>query len=119
MQGMNESTLLQYLLPAVAAVGIFSAARYLARRQRERLHAQGLHLIYWLKAYAAWVDCQCDEPFTAHGPDELASPEPIARALRIQEKMFPQLAQHMLRLLQAHSRLVEYLWQQSLLRVGR
>src|SRR5256885_14781957 len=106
---MNEIKAVEYFLPPIAALVFFAALRFRARRRRARHREQGRHLIYWLKAYSAWVDCQRDEPFVARNIDELASPQPLARALRIKDESFPELSQHMLRLLQAHSRLIEYL----------
>jgi hypothetical protein len=115
---MNEASFLHYALPPLAALVFIAALWYLAQRQRNRLRARGLHLIYWLKAYSAWVDCQRDEPFLARDVDELALPEPLARALALKDAAFPDLSQHMVRLLQAHSRLIEYLWQHNLLRIS-
>ena len=115
---MNEALFLHYVLPPLSAVGFIAALSYFAQRQRRLLRAQGLHLIYWLKAYSAWVDCQRDEPFLARDVDELALPEPLARALALKDAAFPDLSQHMVRLLQAHSRLIEYLWQHNLLRIS-
>jgi hypothetical protein len=116
---MNEASLLHYALPPVAALAFIAALRFLAQRQRNRLRARGLHLIYWLKAYSAWVDCQRDEPFIARDTDELALPEPLSRALALKEAAFPELSQHMVRLLQAHSRVIEYLWEHNLLRISQ
>jgi hypothetical protein len=116
---MNESLFLHYALPPLAAVAFVAVLLHLAQRQRRRLRTQGLHLIYWLKAYSAWVDCQRDEPFLARDVEELALPEPLSRALALKEAAFPELSQHMVRLLQAHSRLIEYLWQHNLLRISQ
>jgi len=101
------------------ALAITGWIRHLARKRHKHLRAQGYELIFALKAYSAWVECQRDEPFTSRNADELASPEPLARAHQIKEAAFPGLSEHMLRLLQAHSRLIEYLWQQDLLRLSQ
>jgi hypothetical protein len=116
---MTGTFLLHFAMPPLAAVAFVAALLYLAQRQRDRLHTRGLHLIYWLKAYSAWVDCQRDEPFLARDIDELALPEPLAQALALKDAAFPELSQHMVRLLQAHSRLIEYLWQHNLLRISQ
>jgi hypothetical protein len=94
-------------------------ARYAAVKRREALRARGYALISSLKAYSAWVDFQRDEPLVSSDTDELASPEPLACALRIRQAAFPGLSQHMLRLVQAHSRVIEYLWEQNLLRLSQ
>jgi len=110
---MNE-TLLWSLVIAALALAIIGRARYSARKRKERFQAEGYSLISALKAYSAWVDYQRDEPLSETG--ELASPEPLARARAIKDASFPGLSQHMLRLLQAHGRLVEYLWRHDMLR---
>jgi hypothetical protein len=115
---MNE--LFVGALAAVAvALMITGIARLAARKRQDRLRAQGYELIFSLKSYSAWVDCQSDEPLTSRDADELASPQPLARARALKDAAFPGLSQHMLRLLQAHSRLVEYLWRQNLMRLSQ
>lgn len=104
---------------ALAAIAITGWKRFIARKRRDRLRVQGYALIGSLKAYSAWVDCQSDEPLMSSDADELASPPPLARAREIGESAFPGLSQHMLLLLQAHSRLVEYLWQRNRLRLSQ
>src|SRR5215208_2969180 len=111
-----------FLWSAVAiglAVGVAGWVMHLAKKRHEHLRGQGYALISALKAYAAWVDCRRDEPFMAGELDELALPEPLARACAIKEAAFRGLSQDMVRLLQAHSRLVEYLWHQNLLRLSQ
>lgn len=114
---MNE-IYLSSLTVALVLIGV-GWARHRARKRRKRLRAQGYELIFSLKTYSAWVDCQRDEPLPAGDTDELASPAPLRRAQEIGQAAFPALSQHMLRLLQAHGRLVEYLWQQNLLRLSQ
>ncbi len=81
--------------------------------------ARGYELIHALKAYSAWSEYQRDQPVSQSGLDELASPEPLTRARKLQHGFFPQLSEHLLRLLQAHSRMVEYLCEQDMLRLSR
>jgi hypothetical protein len=116
---MNEAFLLHYAVPAVAVLAFLAALRVFAQRHRNRVRKNGQHLIYWLKAYSAWVDCQRDEPFLARDVDELALPGPLSQALALKDAAFPELSQHMVRLLQAHSRLIEYLWQHNLMRISQ
>ncbi len=111
---MNE-IFLSSLAVALVLLGV-GWVRHRASRRRKRLQTQGYDLIFSLKTYSAWVDCQRDEPLPADHTDELASPPPLRRAQEIGQAAFPALSQHMLRLLQAHGRLVEYLRQQDLLR---
>ena len=108
--------LLSCLLVAALVLATVVWARHAAQERREQLRADGYELIFSLKTYSAWVDYRRDEPVMTRNTEELASPEPLKRALEIKDVSFPALSHHMLLLLQAHSRLVEYLWQQSLLR---
>src|SRR6266568_4952378 len=94
-----------------AALAVAGCVHRIARKRKEQLRAHGYELIFSLKSYSAWVDCQLDEPLMARDADELASPKPLSRARQIREAWFPALSHHMLRLLQSHSRLIEYLWQ--------
>ncbi len=113
-----NATVVAILLVGALLLVVAAWARYLAHRRRQYLRSRGYELIAALKAYSAWVDCQRDESFIRKDSDELAVPEPLARALSI-KAAFPALSQHTLRLLQSHSRMVEYLWQQNLLRLSQ
>jgi hypothetical protein len=113
-------------LPAIAALALMVVAtavyrwmRHLSQDRAARQRAQGHRLIHALQAYSAWIDSQRDSSFTASSLDELTSPEPLTMALHIKSQWFPSLQQDMLRLLQAHSRMIEYLWQQHLLRMSQ
>ena len=113
-------------LCAIAALGFMAlsalALRWVrvARRRRAKLRrSQGYRLIHALRSYSAWIESQRDLPFTAPRLDELTSPEPLTLAGQIKREWFPTLAQYMVPLLQAHSRMIEYLWEQSLLRLSQ
>lgn len=114
---MNE-IFLSSLVVALVLI-IIGWTRHLARKRQEQLRARGYDLIFSLKTYSAWVDCQRDEPIMPSDADELALPGPLRRAREIEEASFPALSQHMLRLFQAHGRLTEYLWRQNLLRLSQ
>lgn len=115
-----------YLIPSVigafsltaVATGVLLWARRLARVRADELRAQGYRLIHALSEYSAWIDFQRELPVSARDLDELAAPDPLVEAGRITRKCFPDMAQHMHRLLQAHSRVIEYLWQQKLVRMS-
>jgi len=115
---MNE-ILVSCLLVAALVLATIGWARQAGRKREEHLRDLGYELIFSLKSYSAWVDSLRDEPFMTRDTDELASPRHLARAREIKEAWFPGLSQHMLRLLQAHSHLIEYLWQQNLLRLSQ
>jgi hypothetical protein len=99
------------------AAALYFRARHLKRTRAQQLRTQGYRLIHALREYSAWIDYQRDAPFTARSPDELSSPEPLAQACRIRSERFPELSQQMVRLLQAHSRVIDYLWQENLVRL--
>jgi hypothetical protein len=101
---------------AAAAAAAYFWARHLSRVRTRQLRAQGYRLIHALQEYSAWIDYQRDLPFAAQSLDEITSPEPLTQACRIKREWFPGLSQHMVHLLQAHSRVIEYLWQQNLVR---
>ena len=104
---------------AAATTAVYLWLRHLGRARAKELRAQGYRLIHALREYSAWIDFQRDLPLTAGSLDELASPEPLTQAGRIQRECFPGLLQHMVRLLQAHSRVIEYLRQQDLVGLSR
>lgn len=103
----------------LAAGALYRWMRYVSRVRAEQLRVHGYQLIHALKAYSAWIEYQRDLPFTARSLDELTSPEPLTRARRLKREYFPSLSPHMVRLLQAHSHVIEYLWQQNLLRLSQ
>jgi hypothetical protein len=117
---MNEV----FLLSTVAAVGFVAVGtgllewlRQLERRRWEVRRAQGYRLIHALQAYSAWIDCQRDLPFAAKTLADLSLPEPLIIVREIKREWFPSLVEQMVPLLQAHSRMMEYLWEQTLLRL--
>jgi hypothetical protein len=114
------------ILSALAALGFMAACalslRWIrtVRRRRARLRrVQAYRLIHALRAYSAWVESCRDLPLNARSLDELTSPEPLTAARQIKREFFPSLAQYMVLLLQAHSRVIEYLWERNLLRLSQ
>ncbi|MBG9390255.1 hypothetical protein [Caenimonas aquaedulcis] len=117
---MNDpllSSLIGTCMLLAAFVGVLQWLRYAANLRSARLRIQGHRLIHALGAYSAWIDAQHDQPFTARSLDELTSPEPLTRARLIKQEHFPELSAQMFRLLQTHSRVIEYLWELNLLRL--
>jgi hypothetical protein len=114
------------LISAIGAFGFMAASalllqwlRVALRRRAKERRSQGYRLIHSLRSYSAWIESQRDLPFTSRSLDELTSPRPLALAAQIKSKWFPALGQYMVPLLQAHSRVIEYLWEQSLLRLSQ
>jgi hypothetical protein len=93
-------------------------ARQRARRERRHLRDAGYRLIHELKAYSAWIELLRGEPFTTNEPEQLTAAQALRNARAITQSRFPELSQAMLRLLQADSRLMGYLWEQKLLRLA-
>lgn len=71
-----------------------------------------------MKAYGAWMDARRDEPFTEKSLDELSMPTPLRRAVSIKDEAFPEMGPSLVRLLKSHSAMMEFLWQQNILRIG-
>jgi len=87
-------------------------ARVAARRR-----AAGYRLMDCLKAYTAWIDWHRDEPLLHQDPESLNIPAALAQAVQIKDEHFPELAKLMLQLLQTHRQLMEYLWEENILRM--
>lgn len=94
----------------VARVRVARAAS--ARRKAAR------EIVNNMKAYGAWMDARRDEPFAESSPEELTLPPPLRRAVALKDEAFPELAPALLRLLRSHSAMIEFLWQQNILRIG-
>jgi hypothetical protein len=106
-------------VPAVVtAAALLVWARTRARREHRELRAAGWRLIHELKAYSAWIELLHGEPFTTMEPEQLTAAQALRNARSITQASFPELSQAMLRLLQADSRLMGYLWEQKLLRIA-
>ena len=86
--------------------------RYAARRR-----AAGYRLMDCLKAYTAWIDWHRDEPLLHRDPDSLNIPAALAQAVQIKDEHFPELAKLMVQLLQTHRELMQYLWEEHILRM--
>lgn len=90
-------------------------SRYVQRQARRR--AAGYQLMDCLKAYAVWIDWHRDEPLLHQKPDSLDIPAPLAQAVQIKDTHFPELTPLMLKLLHTHRELMQYLWEQNILRM--
>jgi hypothetical protein len=118
-----DELLVTTLLAAAAAVAAVTVGIHVLRTLAERRAAvrkeQSYKMIHALNAYSAWIECQRELPFTARSLDELTSPEPLTRARQIKRDFFPSLHPNIVRLLKSHHRLIEYLWEQSLMRLSQ
>jgi hypothetical protein len=101
------------LLLAVLVLGRVWAR--VVRRAAPRRHA-GYQLMDALKAYTVWVDWHRDEAMQHQPPESVSVPAPLAKAVQIKDQHFPELARLMQQLLQTHRQLMQYLWEDNLLR---
>lgn len=108
------------LLVAVAlaiALVLWRLRVRLARRAAVR-RAAGYQLMDCLKAYTAWIDWHRDEPLLHHqNRQDNGIPAALAQAVQLKDEHFPELAGLMLQLLQTHRELMQYLWEQNILRM--
>jgi hypothetical protein len=118
---LNDPDALATLASVVLAAFVVLALwrwRLRAVRRAARRRQAGYRLMDCLKAYTAWIDWHRDEPLLHQDPETLAIPAALAQAVQIKDEHFPQLAPLMLRLLQAHRELMQYLWEENILRMS-
>lgn len=108
-----------YLLVAlaVAVALVLWRLRVQFVRRAARRRAAGYRLMDCLKAYTAWIDWHRDEPLLHRDPESLSIPAALAQAVQIKDEHFPELHKLMLQLLQTHRQLMEYLWEENILRM--
>lgn len=86
-------------------------------RRTARKRAAGYRLMDCLKAYTAWIDWHRDEPLLHQDPESLSIPAALAQAVQIKDEYFPELSRLMVQLLHTHRELMEYLWEENILRM--
>lgn len=86
------------------------------RKQAARRRA-GHRLMDCLKAYSAWTDWHRDEPLLHQNPEELTIPAVLAQACQIKDQWFPELGGLMVQLLHSHRELMQYFWEENILRL--
>ena len=89
--------------------------RFVRRAARRR--AAGYRLMDCLKAYTAWIDWHRDEPLLHRDPESLSIPAALAQAVQIKDEFVPELSKLMVQLLQTHRELMQYLWEENILRM--
>jgi hypothetical protein len=102
---------------ALAVAGLLLRLRLLQARRLARRRAAGYQLIDCLKAYTTWIDWHRDEPLLHQNPDEDGVPAALGQAVQIKDEHFPELSGLMLQLLQSHRELMQYLWEENILRM--
>ena len=117
----DPDTLFPLLLVGIAVAVALVLWRLRARAQRRiaRRKAAGYQLMDCLKAYTAWIDWHRDEPLLHNqDPESLAIPAALQQAVQIKDEHFPELSRLMLQLLQSHRELMQYLWEENILRMS-
>ena len=118
MSDRLDSLLPFFLVAVVLAIAlVLWRLRVRAVRRAARRRAAGYQLIDCLKAYTAWIDWHRDEPLLHQNPEELSVPAALAQAVQIKDDHFPQLGKLMLQLLHTHRELMQYLWEENILRM--
>lgn len=104
-----------WLLAALIVIAIISATIARSLRQRAVRRLKAVELLDALERYSEWVASQRRSPFfQGEGED---SAVPLADARHIKQGWFPELADDMVEILIVHNRLVDFLWNQQLLRL--
>jgi hypothetical protein len=106
-----------FVAVALAVAAVLWRMHSRAVRRVARRRAAGYQLIDCLKAYTAWIDWHRDEPLLHQNPEELSIPAALAQAVQIKDEHFPELGPLMLQLLQSHRELMQYLWEENILRM--
>lgn len=103
-----------WLVAALVTMALISAMIVRSLRLREVRRQKALVLLDALGRYSEWVAAQRRAAFF-EGEGEDAS-APLEEARRIKQGWFPELAGDMVEILVVHNRLVDFLWNQQLLR---
>ena len=120
MPTLSSSDLMFPLLLVAAALAVAVALWRLRTRllkHMARRRQAGYQLMDSLKAYTVWIDWHRDEPQLHQDPATLTIPAALARAVAIKDQHFPELSKLMVQLLHTHSALMQYLWEENILRM--
>lgn len=98
------------------AWGLWRAHVRAVHRTLQRRTA-GYQLMDCLKAYSAWVDWHRDEPLLHQSPEELTVPAALGRACTLKDEWLPELSPLMVQLLHSHRELMQFLWEENILRM--
>lgn len=118
VRALADSVLTVLLLMAAVPALVLAGWGLRVRRQRaRRRRTAGYELMDALKAYTVWIDWHRDEPLLHRSPEELTTPAVLARAVQVKDEHFPELSALTVQLLHTHRELMEYLWEQNILRI--
>ena len=115
---MDTSLLLPVALVVAAAllVPLWILRSRIVKRLAHR-RAAAYQLMDCLKAYSAWVDWHRDEPLLHQNPEDLTIPAALAQACQIKDAWLPELSPLMVKLLHTHRELMQYFWEENILRM--
>ena len=108
--------LLPVALVLATAIVLWRLRVHFVRKANRRRQA-GYRFIDCLKAYTAWIDWHRDEPLLQRDPESLSIPAALAQAVQIKDEHFPELSKLMVDLLHTHRELMQYLWEENILRM--
>lgn len=104
-----------WLAAALIVIAIISATIARSLRQRTVRRLKAVELLDALDRYSEWVASQRRAPFFQGEGEEGAAPLEDAR--HIKQGWFPELADDLVEILMVHNRLLDFLWQQQVLRL--
>lgn len=104
-----------WLVAALIAVALVSATIARSLRLSEVRRIKALELLDALDRYSEWVAGQRRATFFQGEGDQAETP--LEEARHIKQGWFPELAGDMVEILIVHNRLVDFLWNQQLLRL--
>ncbi len=104
-----------WLVAALIAVALASATIARSLRLREVRRLKALELLDALERYSEWVAGQRRATFFEGEGAE--GETPLEEARHIKQGWFPELAGDMVEIMVVHNRLVDFLWNQQLLRL--
>jgi hypothetical protein len=104
-----------WLIAALVTIALISAMIVRSLRLREFRRQKALELFDALGRYSDWVAAQRRAAFFEGEGEEASSA--LEQARRIKQDWFPELAADLVEILVVHNRLVDFLWNQQLLRL--
>lgn len=104
-----------WLVAALIAIALVSATIARGLRLHEVRRLKALELLDALERYCEWVAAQRRATFFQGDADDAQTP--LEEASHIKQGWFPELAGDMVDILIVHNRLVDFLWNQQMLRL--
>ena len=105
-----------WLVAALIAVALLSATIARSLRLREVRRLKALELLDALDRYSDWVASQRRAAFFQGEGEGDEAETPLEEARHIKQGWFPELAGDMVEIMVVHNRMIDFLWNQQLLR---